>query len=96
MGSASASAVIPPRQSRHHSCVGALLVQERVITEAQLQAAIEQQQRTGRRLAQVLIEMGATTQDAVIGTLTAQLRSQGKPARTSSLAENSHLTPEHR
>jgi hypothetical protein len=82
--SASASAVVPPRQSRQHACVGALLVQREVITEAQLLAAIEQQQVTGRRLAQVLIEMGATTQEVVIGTLTVQLNQHGKRAQASS------------
>jgi hypothetical protein len=81
---ASASAVVPSRQAGQHACIGALLVQRHVITEAQLRAAIEQQQLTGRRLAQVLIEMGATTQDVVIGTLTVQLNMHGTRAQTCS------------
>ena len=77
---------MPPRHSRHRNSVGALLVQRHLITEAQLQAAIEQQHRTGRRLAQVLVEMGATTEDAVISTLTTQLRMEGTRATTRSEA----------
>jgi hypothetical protein len=57
-----------------------LLVQRSVISEAQLQAALEQQQISGRRLAQVLVEMGATTQDVVIGTLAVQLNMHGARA----------------
>src|ERR1041385_2706991 len=45
--------------------LGAILVERLLITEEQLKAAIEQQKRTDRRLGQVLIDMGATTQDAV-------------------------------
>jgi hypothetical protein len=90
---ASASAVMPPRQARQHACIGALLVQRHVITEAQLQAAIEQQQITGRRLAQVLIDMGATTQEVVIGTLTVQLNMHGTRA-TAGTDEAGHLPPE--
>ena len=89
--SATASAVMPPRQARHHACVGALLLQLRVITETQLQAAIEQQQATGRRLAQVLVEMGATTEEVVIGTLTVQLNLHGTRAQMCS-EEGGHLT----
>ena len=82
---------MPPRQSRQHACVGALLVQRHVITEAQLLAAIEQQQVTGRRLAQVLIEMGAATQDVLVSTLTADLNMQGTRAKVCSEAPG-HLT----
>ncbi len=84
---------MPPRQSRQHACIGALLVQRHVITEAQLQAAIERQQVTGQRLAQVLIEMGATTEDVVIATLAPQLNLHG--ARTKPCSEKAGpLTPE--
>jgi hypothetical protein len=89
--SASVSAVMPPRQARQHACVGALLVQRHVITETQLLAAIEQQQASGRRLAQVLVEMGATTQEVVIGILTAELNRHGTRAKTCS-GEGGHLT----
>jgi hypothetical protein len=91
---ASASAVMLPRQTRQHVCVGALLVRRQVITEAQLQAAIEQQQATGRRLAQVLVEMGATTQDVIIATLTLHLNMHG--ARTKPCAEEGGHLPQER
>ena len=84
---------MPPRHARKHACIGALLVQRHVITEAQLQAAIEQQQITGRRLAQVLIEMGATTQEVVIGTLTVQLNMHGTRAVAGS-EEADYFPPE--
>lgn len=78
-----------PRHVRGASCIGALLVQRRAITETQLDAAIVEQQRTGGRLAQVLIEMGATTQAVLIGALTVQLRIQGTRPKTSP-EENRH------
>jgi len=53
--------------------LGAILVERLLITEEQLKAAVEQQKRTDRRLGQVLIDMGATTQDAVLGALSIQL-----------------------
>ena len=53
--------------------LGAILVERELITEEQLKAAIEQQKRTSRRLGQVLIDMGATTQEAVLGALSIQL-----------------------
>ncbi len=56
-----------------HAALGAILRERDLITEDQLNAAIEQQKRTGRRLGQVLIDMGATTQDAVLGALSIQL-----------------------
>jgi type IV pilus assembly protein PilB len=63
--------------ARHHTALGALLLQGDLITEEQLQAAVEQQRRTGRRIGQVLIDMGATTQDAVLGALSVQLSMPG-------------------
>ena len=56
-----------------HAALGAILRERDLITEQQLNAAIEQQKRTGRRLGQVLIDLGATTQDAVLGALSIQL-----------------------
>jgi len=53
--------------------LGTLLVERGVVTSEQLDAAIEQQKRSGRRLGHVLIDMGATTQDAVLGALAVQL-----------------------
>jgi type IV pilus assembly protein PilB len=57
--------------------LGAMLLQRKFITAEQLQAAIEQQKLTGRRLGNVLVSMGFTTPDAVLGALSLQL---GVPA----------------
>src|SRR5438094_1128673 len=66
----------PPTPARH-AALGAILLERHLITEEQLNAAIDQQKRNGRRLGQVLIDMAATTQDAVLGALSVQL---GLPA----------------
>jgi type IV pilus assembly protein PilB len=50
-----------------------MLVERGVITPEQLTAAIEQQKRTGRRFGHVVLDMGFTTQDAVLGALGLQL-----------------------
>ena len=65
------------RPAHGRAALGAILLERELITDAQLQAAIDQQKRTGRRIGQVLIDMGATTQDAVLGALSIQL---GLPA----------------
>jgi type IV pilus assembly protein PilB len=62
-----------PAQQPSRPALGAILRERELITEEQLNAAIEQQKRTDRRLGQVLIDMGATTQDAVLGALSIQL-----------------------
>jgi type IV pilus assembly protein PilB len=64
---------VAPQTRAPHAALGAILRERELITEEQLNAAIEQQKRTGRRLGQVLIDMGATTQDAVLGALSIQL-----------------------
>jgi type IV pilus assembly protein PilB len=53
--------------------LGELLLARELITVDQLNAAIEQQGRDGRRIGQILIESGATTADAVLGALSVQL-----------------------
>ena len=63
----------PAQQSHSRPALGAILRERDLITEDQLKAAIEQQKKTARRLGQVLIDMGATTQDAVLGALSIQL-----------------------
>ncbi len=67
----------PPAAGTGRATLGSILLERNVITEAQLNAAVEQQRRTGRRIGHVLIDMGATTQDAVLGALSVQL---GMPA----------------
>ena len=53
--------------------LGAILLQQCFITADQLSAAIERQRDTGQRLGHVLVEMGFTTPDAVLGALSLQL-----------------------
>jgi type IV pilus assembly protein PilB len=65
------------RQARNSVALGEVLLGRSLITEDHLQAAIEQQRTSGRRLGQVLIDLGFTTADAVLGALSIQL---GVPA----------------
>src|SRR5687767_13391071 len=53
--------------------LGAILLERDVITSDQLDAALERQKRTRRRIGLLLIDMGVTTQDAVLGALQVQL-----------------------
>jgi type IV pilus assembly protein PilB len=57
--------------------LGAILLQGNFITAEQLKLAVEQQKEIGQRLGTVLINMGFTTPDAVLGALSLQL---GLPA----------------
>jgi type IV pilus assembly protein PilB len=54
------------------SALGELLLERDLITAEQLTAAINHQRVSGRRLGQVLIDMGFTTPDAVLGALSVQ------------------------
>src|SRR5579859_1522671 len=63
-----------PRQSTppRPSALGELLLERELITKDQLAAAISHQRLSGRRLGQVLIDLGCTTPDAVLGALSIQ------------------------
>jgi type IV pilus assembly protein PilB len=63
--------------SRNAVALGEVLLARDLITRDHLLAAIEQQRTSGRRLGQVLIDLGFTTADAVLGALSIQL---GVPA----------------
>ena len=52
--------------------LGAMLLKQKLVTRDQLKRAMERQKRTRRRLGRVLVEMGFTTQDAVLEALSAQ------------------------
>lgn len=54
--------------------LGDVLVQQALITPEQLQAALEQQRGTGKRLGRLLIEAGVVTEEAVAHGLARQLR----------------------
>jgi type IV pilus assembly protein PilB len=60
-------------ERRVTKALGALLVERELLTEVQLEAAIERQQKTGRRLGHVVVELGFVTPDAVLATLGQQL-----------------------
>ncbi len=53
--------------------IGDLLVQHQVITEQQIQAALEEQRKTGRKLGRTLIELGYLTEDELLDFLSQQL-----------------------
>jgi Type II secretion system (T2SS), protein E, N-terminal domain len=62
-----------PRRGPRGAALGEVLLERRVITAEQLQIAIEHQRTTNRRIGQLLIDLGFTTADAVLGDLTLQL-----------------------
>src|SRR5437660_9037460 len=66
-----------PVTPRASSALGEVLLERDLITREQLDAAIEHQRTSSRRLGQVLIDLGFTTPDAVLGALSIQL---GVPA----------------
>ena len=57
--------------------LGAILLERKLVSPEQLRQAMKRQKHTRRRLGQVLVEMGFTTQEAVLDALSAQL---GVPA----------------
>ena len=54
--------------------IGNLLVQEKLISQEQLDLALEQQKRSGRKLGRVLIENGYATEEGISETLAKQLK----------------------
>jgi MSHA biogenesis protein MshE len=54
--------------------IGNLLVQEKLISQEQLDLALEQQKRSGRKLGRVLIENGFATEEGISETLAKQLK----------------------
>jgi MSHA biogenesis protein MshE len=54
--------------------IGNLLVQEKLISQEQLELALEQQKRSGRKLGRVLIENGFATEEGISETLAKQLK----------------------
>ncbi len=54
--------------------IGALLVADGIITEAQLAAALAEQKKTGRKLGRTLIGMGLLDEDALLAVLARQLQ----------------------
>ncbi len=54
--------------------LGDLLVDKKLISEAQLQEALAEQKRTGRKIGQVLTENGYIQEEVMLQTLSAQLK----------------------
>jgi len=54
--------------------LGDVLVQQKLVSEQQLQSALEEGKQTGKRLGRLLIERGLVTEEAVVQALATQLR----------------------
>ena len=69
------SVVLParPAPTPGSAALGEVLLERDLITRDQLCIAIEHQRTSDRRLGQVLIDLGFTTADAVLGALSIQL-----------------------
>ena len=63
----------PPPPQRAGAALGEVLLERQLITREQLTLAIEHHRNSDRRLGQVLIDLGYTTPDAVLGALSLQL-----------------------
>ncbi len=70
---AAETAPVRPAPTRAVPALGQILLERDLITHEQLTMAIDQQRRTNRRLGHVLIDLGFTTPDAVLGALSVQL-----------------------
>ncbi|MDA8390568.1 MAG: MSHA biogenesis protein MshE, partial [Gammaproteobacteria bacterium] len=62
-------AAVRPRKVR----LGDLLLEHKVISQSQLDAALADQRKSGRRLGRVLIENGFLTEDQLLDFLSRQL-----------------------
>src|SRR3982751_195838 len=71
--SATLAAANRPIVPRGHMALGGLLVDRGLITEAQLEAAVNEQKRSGRRLGRVLVDQGVLSPDVLLDVLSAQL-----------------------
>jgi endonuclease YncB( thermonuclease family) len=56
--------------------LGEILVQQKLLSEEQLQAALADQKRTGRKLGRVFVESGFVTEEQISGALARQLASR--------------------
>jgi adsorption protein B len=77
-----------------HRKLGDLLLEQRIITTAQLESALARQKVTGRKLGDILIEMGAVWEEDLVTVLASQRNMKAvelDPAATT--AELLHLVP---
>ena len=63
----------PANAPRGHTALGGLLVDRGLITQAQLEIAINEQKSTGRRLGRVLVDRGVLTPELLLEVLSEQL-----------------------
>ena len=62
-----------PRGSKKGPALGEILVERKTLTEEQLREAMTRQQRSRKRLGEILMELGFASPDAVLDGLSAQL-----------------------
>ena len=67
--------------------IGDLLVEQKIISEAQLQAALAEQKKSGRKLGRVLIENGFVDEDKLLRLLSEQLDIPYEPRAVTYLIE---------
>ncbi|HEX6929229.1 MAG TPA: GspE/PulE family protein, partial [Gammaproteobacteria bacterium] len=65
--------MVAPTQRRQRIRIGDLLVQEKIISEAQLQAELAEQKKSGRKLGRVFIELGLVSEERILDVLSSQL-----------------------
>lgn len=63
----------PAGPGRRRGRLGEILAENGLITEGQLEAALEAQREGGKRLGQILVEQGAVTEDDIAWALSTQL-----------------------
>lgn len=61
-------------QARQRIRIGDLLVSKGMITEAQLEQALQEQKMSGRKLGRTLVEMGYVDENAMLNLLSSQLK----------------------
>jgi hypothetical protein len=74
--------------------IGAVLVDSGSITEAQLQAALEEQKRSGRKLGEILIDSGVITWNALALAIAEQVQGLDGPEEEPAPAPEPQPEPE--
>src|SRR3989304_8120582 len=74
--------------ARRRVRLGEVLVEAGLITQTQLEQALQSQQATGERLGRVLVSMGLASQDAIAKAIASQLGLEYVNVQTTSIAED--------
>jgi len=74
--------------TRRRVRLGEVLVEAGLITQTQLEQALQSQQATGERLGRVLVSMGLASQDAIAKAIASQLGLEYVNVQTTSIAED--------